>query len=434
MEENMTTRLLIAMGAVLLVLASPPLHAQEKLHLTLAEAEKLAVKNNPQLAAATLVAKATSQVPAEYRSAYLPTLFASATGVAAENGTRLAAGGLNNPTVYDRFATGITINQMVTDFGRTGDLVDMAKFRTEAQNQTTEQTRADILLTTCQAYFGVLRAQAILQVARQTVEARQLVADQVTALAKSNLKSALDVSFANVNLADAKLLLVQSENAVKAVQAQLATVLGLPGGTSFDLAEEPMPALLPDQPDYLVQQALQNRPELKGLHLEQSAAEKFAKAEHALNYPNVGIMGTAGFVPAGEPEVGNHYGAIGVNINIPIFNGGLFKARETEAGFRSQAAKQQVNDLEFQIVRDVRVAYLNGKTAYDRVALTEQMLSQAQSSLDLAQSRYTLGLSSIVELSQAQLNLTSAQIAAASAKYDWQAYRLNVDFQTGMLK
>jgi outer membrane protein len=260
------------------------------------------------------------------------------------------------------------------------------------------------------------------------------VADQVTALAKSNLRSMLDVGFANVNLADAKLLLLQSENAMKAVQAQLAAVLGLPGGTSFDLAEEPVPAPLPDQPDDLVQQALRNRPELKGLDLELSAAEKFTKAEHALNYPNIGIMGTAGFVPAGEPEVGNHYGAIGVNINIPIFNGGLFKARETEASFRSEAARQRFNDQELQVIRDVRVAYLNGKTAFDRVSLTEQMLTQAQSSLDLAQSRYELGLSSIVELSQAQLNLTSAQIASASAKYEWQAYNLNVDFQIGILK
>ncbi|MFZ1037982.1 MAG: TolC family protein [Smithella sp.] len=430
----MIKNLLITMGALILVLASTPIHAQEKLHLTLAEAEKLAVKNNPHLAAATFVAAAASQVPAEYRSAYFPTLFASATGVDAENGTRLAAGGLTNPIVYDHIAGGVTVNQMVTDFGRTGNLIDMAKLHADAQNQTAEQTRADILLITGQVYFGVLRAQAVLQVARQTVETRQLVADQVTALANSNLKSALDVSFANVNLSDAKLLLVQSENALKAVQAQLAAVLGLPGGTSFDLAEEPMPSQLPEQSEDLIQQAFQNRPDLKGLHLEQRAAEKFTSAEHALYYPNIGIMGTTGFVPAGEQEVPDHYGAIGININIPIFDGGLFKARETEARLKSQAAMKQVDDLEFQVSRDVRIAYLNGKTAYDRLALTEQMLSQAQSSLDLAQSRYTLGLSSIIELSQAQLNLTSAQIAAASAKYDWQAYHLNVDFQIGMLK
>ena len=76
---------------------------------------------------------------------------------------------MNNPVVYDRFAAGLTLNQMVTDFGRTGNLVDMAKLRADAQNQVTEQTRADILLATGQAYFGVLRGEAVLQVAKQTV-------------------------------------------------------------------------------------------------------------------------------------------------------------------------------------------------------------------------------------------------------------------------
>ena len=169
----MIKRLIITIGALLFVLVSTPISAQEKLHLTLMEAEKLAVKNNPQLAAATLVAAASSQVPAQYRSAYFPTLLASATGVDAENGTRMAVGGLTNPILYDHVAGGITVNQMVTDFGRTGNLIDMAKLRADAQNRTAEQTRADILLTTGQAYFGVLRAQAVLQIARQTVETRR---------------------------------------------------------------------------------------------------------------------------------------------------------------------------------------------------------------------------------------------------------------------
>jgi outer membrane protein len=310
----------------------------------------------------------------------------------------------------------------------------MAKLRADAQNQVAEQTRADILLVTGQTYFAVLRGQAVMQVAQQTVAARQLVADQITALAQSNLKSALDVSFANVNLADAKLLLLQAENSLKAAQAQLAAVLVLPGDSSFVLADEPMPEPLSDQYDSLIQQALLNRPELKGLHLEQSAAEKFVRAEHALHYPNIGILGTAGIVPIGQAQIPDRYGAIGINLNIPIFNGWLFKARESEAELRAQAAQQRANVLENELARDVRVACLNERTARERMGLTEQLLKQSQTALDLAQSRYSLGLSSIIELSQSQLSLTSAQIAVASAKYDYQAQRLNVDFQIGALK
>ena len=89
-----------------------------------------------------------------------------------------------------------------------------------------------------------------------------------------------------------------------------------------------------------------------------------------------------------------------------------FKAREKpEAALKAKAASQNVSDLANRIIRDVRVAWLNAKTAFERIGLTQELVDQARQSLDLAQSRYNLGLSSIVELSQAQLNLTSAQIA-----------------------
>lgn len=438
----MNKRLILAAGAMALVLHGYPLHAEEGMRLTLEGAKALALKNNPQLSAAVLTAAASAQVPLEQRAAYLPTVAGSATGVVSEQGSRLAAGGLNNPTVYNRFAFGVSLSQLITDFGRTSNLVDMAKLRADAQSQSTEQVREDILLLTGQAYFSLLRAHAVQEVARQTIAERQLVADQITTLAQSNLKSALDVSFANVNLADAKLLLVQADNLVKAGQAQLATLLGVPGDTVFVLSEEPMPLPLSGQFDELITQALRDRPDLRGLHLEQKAAEKFTRAEHALHYPTIGLMGAAGYVPkrpgpltsGGRPLFTDHYGAVGINVTIPIFNGWLFEARETEADLRARAVKEQLNDMEAKVARDVRVACLNEKTACDRVNLTEQMLKQAGTALDLAQSRYSLGLSSIVELSQAQLSLTSAQIGYASAKYDCQAQRLNVDFQIGALK
>jgi outer membrane protein len=255
----------------------------------------------------------------------------------------------------------------------------------------------------------------------------------VTALEANRLKSLLDVSFANVNLADSKLLLVQAQNDLKSTYAELAAAIGLPSQTVFVLSEEPVPSALPDVIDPLIQDAIQNRPELKDLRLEQNAAERFVKAEHALFYPTIGALGTAGFVPVGEDIIPGRYGAAGVNVTIPIFNGGLFKARQTEAELRAQAAKQNVNDLANRVVRDVRVAYLAAKTAYDRISLTVELLKQAQLALDLAQSRYNLGLSSIVELSQAQLNLTSAQIAATSARYDYQSQWIAVQYQTGTL-
>jgi outer membrane protein len=408
--------------------------SQNPMPLTLADAQKLALQNNPQVAVSRFSADAAAQITKEVGSARQPTVFGSVTGTGADSGSRIAAGVLNNPALYNHVGTGLTVNQLITDFGRTGNLVQSAKLRAEAQEQTFQSTRAQVLLQTDRAYFNVLRAQSVLKVAEQTVSARQLVSDQVTTLQQSNLKSLLDVSFANVNLADARLLLASAQNDVKSASTELATAIGLPAQTLFTLNEEPMPGALPADVSPFIGEAIQKRPELSDLRLQQQAAERFEKAERDLWFPTIGVTGTAGFAPAGDPQISSRYGAIGVNVNVPVFNGGLFKARRSEADFRAKAAAQSVKDLENRVMRDVRVAYLNAETAFERVGLTAQLLDQAKLALDLSQSRYDLGLSSIIEVSQAQLNLTSAQIATASAKYDYQTQRALLDFQVGVLR
>jgi outer membrane protein len=247
--------------------------------------------------------------------------------------------------VYNRIGSGLSIGQMITDFGRTSNPIAMAKLEASAQDQVTETTHAQILSNTSRAYFAVLRAQALLKVAAQTVAARQAVSDQITALAENKLKSSLDLSFAKVNLADTKLLLAQAQSHLKAADAELATAMGLPNESGFVLGEEPMPGPIPDRVDELIRESIQNRPELKGPRLQQSAAERFTKAEHALYFPSVGVIGTAGFVPTGYPTIPSRYGAIGMNVSIPIFNGGLFKARQTETQLKAKAATENVNDL-----------------------------------------------------------------------------------------
>ncbi len=409
--------------------------AQQTMRLTLAEAQRLAIQNNPRFSAAKFTAAAAYQAPNQYKANLLPNLSGNFTGVGADNGSRIAAGALNNPVIYDRIGSGLTVSQLVTDFGRTSNLIGMAKLQAAAQDQVAEGARADILLVTGSAYFAVLSSQSVLKVVDETVRDRQTVVDQVTALVEiAKKKSTLDLSFANVNLSGAKLLQVQAQNDLRAAEARLTAAMGLPGEPAFVLADEPMPSAMPGRVQDLIDAAIQNRPELKDLRLQRSAAERLAKAEHALFLPTIGVLGTAGFAPAAEAQIPSRYGAIGMNISIPIFNGGLFRARQTEAELKAKAAGENVNDLQIRVIRDVRTAWLNATTAYDRLALTQELVAQAQLAMDLSQSRYDLGLADIVELSQAQLNLTSAQIANTTACYDYQAQRINVDFQTGVLR
>src|SRR5262245_18657527 len=107
-----------------ILLAAPLWAQQQALTLTLAQAEQMAVQNNPQVSAAKFNAAAAYQVPLEYRSGLLPSVIGAVTGVGADSGSRLAAGGLNNPAVYNRLSSGLIVNQLVTDFGRTRNLID----------------------------------------------------------------------------------------------------------------------------------------------------------------------------------------------------------------------------------------------------------------------------------------------------------------------
>src|SRR5438552_2698556 len=132
--------------------------AADTMHLTLQQARETALQNNPHITAAQLNAAASAQVPAEFSAAYQPTVFGSITGAGADNGSRLAAGGLNNPIVYNRLGSGLAISQLVTDFGRTSNLVAAAKLHSSAQDQQTTLSRAQVLLATDRAYFAVLRA------------------------------------------------------------------------------------------------------------------------------------------------------------------------------------------------------------------------------------------------------------------------------------
>jgi outer membrane protein len=180
--------------------------------LTLTEARQTALKNNPRIAAAELQANAAAQVPAEIRAAMYPLISANVTGAGAPSDTRIAAGGVNNPAIFSRFASGVSASQMITDFGRTSALAQGAGFRANSEFEAHKASRAEVLLAVTRAYYAGLRAQAILAIAQRAVDARQAMADYAAALAEGKLKSELDVRFAQVNLAEAKLLLETAAN------------------------------------------------------------------------------------------------------------------------------------------------------------------------------------------------------------------------------
>jgi outer membrane protein len=399
--------------------------------LSVKDAQTLALKNNPQISVARLNALASLQVTREVRSSLWPTAQVDLTAVDTNPGNRITAGALNNPTVYQRAAAGASVSQLLTDFGRTTNLVSSANLAAKAENQNALATKEQILLAVDQAFYNALQTQAVLTVAQQTVKDRQTVSDQVGALFQSKLKSELDFSFANVNLAQAKLLLLDAENNVNAAQATLSAVLGFQNLQNFQLVEDTTAVVIPpDNIDELINTAFTMRPEILALEFQSESAQKFQKAERDLLLPDIRALGVVGDTPVRNPLISSWYGAVGVNVDIPVFNGFLYTARAREASLRAQATQEKLRDIRDRIARDVRTSWLNAKTAYDRLAVTHQLLDQANLALNLAQARYKLGLGSIVELSQAQLQQTQAQISDVGAGYDYRLALAVLQYQT----
>ncbi|MGA2540313.1 MAG: TolC family protein [Verrucomicrobiota bacterium] len=421
---------------LLLCLAGSLCAAEAPRRLTLREAEDIALAQHPRISFANLIALAAQQSIKESRAAFFPNIYASATavGVADTNNTRIAAGYLNNPNVFERTAGGLTIQQLITDFGRTSELTRTAKLRSKAEEMNREATREEILLEVNAAYFSALQAQAILAAARQTTNERTVVLRQIQAYATNKMKSELDVSFASVDLDQARLLVAKADNDLESAFARLSTVLGERQAESFDLAEEPMPELVTNSAPDLILEALAGRPDLARARYQRDAAKEFARAENKLSYPTLSAIASGGLMPLGDSRLGDNYGAAGVNLNFPLFTGGLYQARQREAELQAAAADQTVRDQEDTIARDTQISKLNLDYSFGRLALTASLVQNANKALELAQARFTLGLSSIVELSQAELNQTSAQIEEAGARYDYHIQRAALDFQIGRLR
>jgi outer membrane protein len=402
--------------------------------LTLAEAEQLALKQNPSISSAELTALAARETPTQLNAARYPVVSAGLTGAGASENSRLAAGALNNPVIYSRVASGLSINQLLLDFGRTSNLVAGARQQALARHEDADARKDAVVIEVNRAYFEALRTEAVVRVAKQTVAARQLVVDQVEALAKARLKSGLDVSFANVNLAEAQLLVSAAENQRRAAHARLSAALGLQTVQEFELVEEALPRLEPLVLSDFIQQALLKRPDLRARRLEADAFQYSIKAEKAAALPSVSAMASTGWIPERSQQLPGGYSAVGLVVNLPVLNGGLYKSRQAEARLRARAAEEQSRELENQIVREIAVALSDVNTASERLELTARLLEQASQALELAQARYDLGLSSIVELSQAQLTRTTAEIQNTNAQYEYQILRRTLDYHAGIIR
>jgi len=242
------------------------------------------------------------------------------------------------------------------------------------------------------------------------------------------------VNFANVLESEAELAVVRAQSMVAQQRVGLATAMGLQQPIAAALSDIPPSAeALPLSPDDLLQQAQRQRADLTAAQAEQHAAQQFAVSEKRLSYPTLNVLAAAGEVPYHDHTLHDNYAAAGFNLNVPVFNGGLFAARRAEADLEANARRRDVQQLQLEVSEQVRDAWYRADEAYKSLDVSARLVAQSKEALRLAQDRYNAGLGSIVELNEAQLNETSAEISSADATYTYLTNRAELDYAAGLL-
>jgi outer membrane protein len=229
------------------------------------------------------------------------------------------------------------------------------------------------------------------------------------------------------------LLVERAQNGLDAAVASFTDALGMREKRTYRLVE-PLPSFSSTNGiDDLIQAALAQRPELLSLRAQIEAARRFARAERDSRLPTVTALGVIGNSPIHDDRLQNNYAAADLTVNMPLFAGGLYLARQHRAEEQASAAEEQLRNTEDDVIQQVRVAFLNVNTARQVLQTSAELVQNANEALELSEARYKAGLSSVVELSEAQLNQVSAKIGEANAHYELLQDEAALDYQIGVM-
>jgi outer membrane protein len=404
--------------------------------LSLAEAQAMALRNHPRVASENLRAQASGETVKATEAELYPQIYGAANRVFTGSNTRITAppNGIGDPSILARGAAGIGISQLITDFGRQSALIAASEAQLRSEQDKVQSVRDTVFFKATQAYYDVLRAQALLDVARQTVKSRSTLNEQVTELRSAKLKSDLDTSFAKLGLDQANLLLSKAQGNLDDAWAELAEALGLATVQHFvltDLHGQVRPPA--ESRDEAISLALARNPELKAKDAAREAAHSQADAAAKAGLPVIAAQGFAGVNPMREADqhLSHSYGAAGIFVTIPIYTGGRLSAEERRSAYEAQAADRDLDAERNQLSRDVQMAWDSAQTAYRNIAVTGQLADSSGKALELTHARYDIGSSSIVEVEQAEVAALEAKIAQSNATYDYLIERAFLAYREG---
>lgn len=403
--------------------------------LGMQQAIEAGLQNHPILQEANAGLAASTARTDQAKSLYYPQVFANADGSAGSgriNPRFLVGGGLLQPNL-SAYTAGVLASQRIYDFGFTKNLVESSQYGERAQEQDVNARRALVIVSIQRSYLNSLKRQTLVRIAEETVRERGIITGQIDTLYRQQLKSKLDLDLVKVELVNAESLLVRSRNDLKSSFADLNRTMGIAGSEDYTLEDVATDVKTPRALGDLISDSL-SHPELKRAKEQTASAEAKKRAMKSQYLPTVSAIASGGYYDTFDPNrnvaAGGWWTAGGM-VSMPLFTGGLIENQVKEAAAQQAVAQAQSTNIEQALTQQVTNAYLDTVTFAQQIKLAEELVKTAQEALSLAKQRYKLGLGTIVEVTQSEVGLTTAQTKLAEAQYDYKIADVTLAYAAG---
>lgn len=349
-------------------------------------------------------------------------------------------GGANS--VSNAFSNGISVNIPLYTGGLVEGQIDVAKLgKTNAQEEILRVEQAT-KYSAIEGYYGLLAYQELQGVYHEAVDNLQGHLDNVQAQYNVGTKAKVDVLSSDVSLANAKTTAITADNNVAVAESNLNNILGLPLETKLNLADHQLPfdtynISLQEATDY----AMKYRPEVLQAAIAVQEAERNIDIADAGNKPTVAITGGNDWADNTFPgiDANKRSWKVAAGVTYNFYDGGATKAKVNQAKQDLLVARETEQKTREAVQLEVKQAYLNIRSAAQKVEETQTVVDQARENYRIQNIRYQAGVGINLDVLDAQLSLNEAQVNHIQALYDYNVgiakleQVMGVDVESGVI-
>lgn len=391
--------------------------------LTLERCVEIALRTQPDIAAAKSNVFAAESKVGQAESSYYPQVDLSA-------GYNRASPAQSASGAYDDYGVNASLQQNIYDFGKTRLSVKVQEHNLESSRSDLESTAIQTVFNVKEAYYGVLLAEKNRDLAVDTVKQFEEHLARAKGFYEAGTKPRFDVTKAEVDLSNSRLNRIKAENAVRMAKAALNNAMGVLDSPEYSVEDRLEFTPYEITFDAAFSRASGNRPDLRSTVAKRRAAEESVELSTKGYYPSV--SGSAEYGWGGQKFPLQDGWNVGATLTVPLFSGFLTKRQVEEARANLNAASANEDGIRQTVFFEVQQAYLNLKEAQESVPAAEIAVKQAEENLDIANGRYTAGVGSPIEVTDARVSYITARTAYIKALSDYKVAQAALEKAMGV--